>query len=48
MTFRTHKGHYEFVVIPVGLTNAPTTFQATMNRLLKSFLCRWIVFFDDI
>lgn len=32
MTFRTHNGHYEFVVIPFGLTNAHTTFQATMNH----------------
>jgi hypothetical protein len=25
-TFRTRYGHYEFVVVPFGLTNAPTVF----------------------
>lgn len=25
MAFHTHEGHYEFMVMPVGLTNAPAT-----------------------
>ena len=47
--FRTRYGHYEFVVIPFGLTNAPTTFMDLINRVCRPMLDRSVsVFIDDI
>jgi hypothetical protein len=48
-TFRMRYGHYEFVVVPFGLTNAPVTFMCLMNNILNKFLEKFVlVFIDDI
>lgn len=39
-TFRTHQGHYEFMVMPFELTNAPSTFQSLMNQIFSARLRR--------
>jgi hypothetical protein len=47
--FKTRYGHYEFVVVPFGLTNAPATFMCLMNNVLSKFLDKvLLVFIDDI
>jgi len=47
--FHTHHGHYEFKVMSFSMCNAPSTFQATMNEVLRPFLCKFMtVFFNDI
>ena len=48
-TFRNHYGHYEFVIIPFGLTNTPASFMCLMNNILRKYLDNFVVvFIDDI
>ena len=47
--FQTRYGHYEFLVLLLGLTNAPTTFMDLVNRVFHEYLDHFvIVFIDDI
>jgi len=48
-TFRTRYGHYEFLVMPFGVTNAPTVFMNLMNHIFSAYLDQFVaVFIDDI
>ena len=47
--FRNRYGHYEFLVMSFGLTNAPIAFMDLMNRVFCEYLDSIvIVFIDDI
>ena len=47
--FRTRYGHFEFVVVPFGLTNAPATFMTLMHDIFHEFLDKFaIIYIDDI
>jgi hypothetical protein len=47
--FKMRFGHYEFIVLPFGLTNAPGVFMSLMNGVFREYLDKFIqVFIDDI
>ncbi|KAI2660465.1 Transposon Tf2-6 polyprotein [Labeo rohita] len=47
--FSTTSGHYEYLVMPFGLANSPSYFQAFVNEVFRDMLNRWvIVYIDDI
>jgi hypothetical protein len=48
-TFRTRYVHYEFTMVPFGLSNAPVVFMCLMNGIFINYLDKFIiVFLDDI
>ena len=46
-TFRTRYGHYEFVVMPFRLTNAPVAFMDLVNCVCRPMSDRSIIVFND-
>ena len=47
-TFSIPRGHYEWLVMPFGLKNAPQIFQRKMDKILFDYLTFIIVYIDDI
>ena len=44
-TFKTRYVHYEYIVVPFGITNSPTNFMCLMNGEFKEFLDKFIIVF---
>ncbi len=47
--FNTHTGHFEYLVMPFGLSNSPAVFQALINDVLRDMVDRFVfVYLDNI
>ncbi|CAJ0967229.1 unnamed protein product [Ranitomeya imitator] len=47
--FNTPEGHFEYLVMPFGLSNTPSVFQSFMHDIFREYLDRFmIVYLDDI
>ncbi|KAL0187596.1 hypothetical protein M9458_014695, partial [Cirrhinus mrigala] len=47
IAFSTTSGHYEYRVMPFGLVNSPSFFQAFINEVFRDMLNRWVIVYTD-
>lgn len=45
--FNTHLGHFEYLVMPISLTNVPAMYQVLVNDILRDFINRFIFIYLD-
>ena len=47
-TFRTHLGAFSFLVLPFGITNAPSAFQRVMAEVFRPIRKHVLLYLDDV
>lgn len=45
--FHTTHGHYEYLVMPYGLPNAPAVFQSIINEVFRDMLNKYVIAYID-